>query len=319
MTHVVFRGNFKVPFTTECDLAAAMEEVGCTVVRLEEDQVSWPETVEACQTADVFYWVATWDYSHVWPQAQAHEAVAFLNERLPCVGSHLDLFFGLHRQPLVNEEAWFRLAHVFTADGDHDDEWKQAGVNHHWLPPAIAAASCYKGAYKTDLSADLAFVGSWQGYGHGEWWPQRKAMLDYLTGRYGARFRCWPPPGSPAVRMDALNGVIASAKVIIGDSCLASTSRRYFSDRAFETVGRCGFYVSPYIEGLAGILEDRIDCVYYPPGDFDALGETVDWYLEHSDERIGIAATGMAHVKAHETYADRVRTVFETIGVGCPA
>lgn len=314
---IAYRGNFSVPFSTESHVAASMEALGHTVVRLQESEVGWAETLDACSGADVFWWTSTWGYAHQWDQGEAFAAVELLNATLPTVAMHLDLFFGLARADQPAAEPWFRLRHVFTADGDHDAEWAALGINHHWMPPAVYGGECHVGTPRGRWRSDIAFVGSWKHYGHEEWWPHRRAMLEALQRRYGRRARFWPR--GPAVRGDDLNDLYASTKVVVGDSCLADRSVRYFSDRAFETVGRGGFLVMPRVEGLAELLVDGEHCRYFTPGDHDEMLGLVDHYLGHDEERERIRRAGQAHVRDHHTYAHRVAAILEQIGVAAPS
>lgn len=288
-----------------------MEQLGHTVVRMQEDEVSWADRLGACRYADLFWWVQTYDLAHHWDQAEARTAVEKLNGMLPTVSQHLDLWHGLARADQLAVEPFFRTRYVFTADGDHDDGWAALGVNHRWLPPAVYGPECVPGAPRSLFRSDIAFVGSWRGYGHAEWWPQRRAMLDFLRRRYRSRLRFWPR--GRAVRGADLNDLYASVKVTVGDSCFADRSTRYFSDRAFETVGRGGFLVMPYIPALAEMLTEREHCAYYTPGDLDELGATIDHYLADDGERERIRAAGQAHVAANHTYAHRVQAVLDVL------
>lgn len=313
---IAYRGNFSVPFSTESHVAASMESLGHEVIRLQESEVGWAETLDVCALADVFWWTSTWGYAHQWDQDEAAAAVEVLNDTLPTVAMHLDLFFGLSRDDQPAAEPWFRLRDVFTADGDHDDEWAALGINHHWMPPAVYGGECHPGTPRGRYQSDVAFVGSWRHYGHEEWWPHRRAMLEHLQRAYGRRLRLWPR--GPAVRGADLNDLYASAKVVVGDSCLADRSVRYFSDRAFETVGRGGFLVMPWVEGLAELLVDGEHCVYFPPGDHDEMCRLVDRWLADDEGRERIRRAGQAHVAARHTYAHRVVAILEQIGVDQP-
>ena len=309
---IVYRGNFGVDFSTESHVAASAEDAGHLVTRISEKDQGWDITRQAvahsaAQGTTMFLWTQTYDYAHRWPALDAFDFLAWCKgEGIPTVGLHLDRWWGLDRQGQVETEPFFRVAHLFTADGDSEDLWAGAGVNHHWLAPAVFGRECYRGEPRPEWECDIAFIGSHQDYGHREWWPKRKAMLDHLRARHGDRFRCWPDPGKPAVRGADLNDLMVSAKIVMGDACFADRSTRYTSDRLFETVGRGGFLIMPRTPAYEDQLIDGLDLAWWEHGDYAALDALIDHYLAHDDLRAKIAAHGMETVKAGHTYRHRV-------------
>ena len=72
----------------------------------------------------------------------------------------------------------------------------------------------------------------------------------YLKDIYGNRYSKfgWPETFH---RNAQLNNLYANSKIAIGDSvCIGFNHERYWSDRVFETIGRGGFIIHPYIKGL---------------------------------------------------------------------
>jgi glycosyl transferase family 1 len=309
--HIVFRGNFGVSFSTESHVAASMEALGHTVVRLQEQLVSWPETLAACEDADVFWWTQTRGYALNWDENDAHATLARIGERIPTVGFHLDRWVGLEREHQLGEDAFFRVQHLFTADGDNQDVFDAHGINHLWSPPAVYGAECVPGTPQRRYASDVAFVGNWRGGYHDEWWPARKRMLDFVRRTYRNRAVFWPR--GRAVRGQDLNDLYASVKVVVGDSCFADRSRFYMSDRLFETVGRGGFLIFPHIEKAADMLVDGEHCRFYPWGDHAELKRIIDYYLAHDDERNRIRAAGQAFVRDNHTYAHRVQAILDVV------
>lgn len=322
---VAYRGNFQpdlpagvVPWSTEHHIAGSLEELGHQVVRIQEDRDDWVTTIRRSVSADVFLWTQTYGLAHRWDQTDARDALRILRDDMPTVGVHLDLWWGLEREHQVLEEPFFQeLGWVFTADGDHDDQWVEAGVHHHWSPPGVFGPECVPGRRHPQFAADVAFVGSWQGGYHDAWWPARQAMLDALRRRYRQRLKLWPR--GRAVRGQRLNDLYASTKVVVGDSCFADRADRYFSDRPFECVGRGGFLIMPWIRGLAEMLIDGEHCRYYPPGDHAELIRLIDHYLAHDDERERIRKAGMEHVAQEHTYARRMDDILTTVLSEAPA
>src|SRR3990167_7459477 len=84
---LVYRGNFLpdlppgvIPWSTETHVAGSLELLGHKVIRIQEDKISWTETIEQCrnQHADLFLWTSTFGMAHQWDQHQAWEAVKIL-------------------------------------------------------------------------------------------------------------------------------------------------------------------------------------------------------------------------------------------------
>ena len=230
---------------------------------------------------------------------------------MPTMGFHLDRWWGLDRADQIPLEPFFRVDTLATADGGHEAEWKDIGVNHVWSPPAVYHAEAYDGTPQRKFKCDIAFVGSWRHYGHEEWWPVRKAMLDYLRYRYGSRFRCFPR--GPAIRGADLNNLYASCKVAVGDSCLSGGARAYFSDRVPETLGRGAALVHPYVEGIEDYFRADEHFAAYPVGDFEAMGARIDALLQDSDAREALRRRGSEHVRASQTYRDRLEALLAAV------
>lgn len=291
---------------------AALEELGHTVDRLQEGETTWGEVIGRCADADVFWWTQTLGLAETMaPNGERRAAVDKLNAMLPTVGAHLDVWWGLAREDQLADGAFFRVRHLFTADGDHDEGWARLGINHRWSPPGVHRPECRPGDPDPKWRSDVAFVGSWRHYGHPEWWPTRRAMLGRVRARYGRRFKCWPR--REAVRGTDLNDLYASAKVVVGDQCFADRSTWYLSDRLTETVGRGGFLIYPRVPAATGLLVEGVHCAYYTPGDWGDLCAKIDHYLEHDSERERIRAAGQAWVRDHHTYTNRAATILRQI------
>lgn len=322
---VVFRGNFQfdlpehlnhgVPWSTEHYVAQAWEERGHEVVRVQENAVDWPETVDACEGADLFLWTCTWGYAHQWDQAGAHAAVERLNGMLPTAFWHLDKWWDLPRVDQVagpDPEPWTKLAHVFTADGGNQDRWESIGVNHHWLAPGVAASECVEGSYRPEMASDVAFVGNWRGGYHPEW-GHRAVLVRWLRHRYGHRAKLWP--AHEQVRGRNLADLYASAKVVVGDSCLVGGRGRYCSDRIPETLGRHGFLLHPHVEGVTDgdLWTAGVDLECWDVDDFGRLGALIEQYVDDADGRDRIRHHGAETTRQRHTFANRVDEVVAAV------
>lgn len=303
--HVTYFGNFRPPHSTENHVMQALEALGDEVdARQENDLEAWGPVPDS----DLVLWTRTWDLPD-FPQRTMLDACAARG--IPTVGFHLDRWWGLDRQHEITEHPFFSCSLVITADGGHDDEWKTAGVNHHWMPPAVSEFECRPGLADFDAYGnDVTFVGSWGGY-HPEW-PHRAQLIAHLQEWFDedGRLGLWPKPNQEAVRGAPLRDLYASTKVCVGDSCLVPPIHHYWSDRIPETLGRGGFLLHPHVDGLDEYYTPGEHLVCWTLGDWDELRELIEYYVSHDDERQKIADAGRDHVLAHHTYTERMRQLW---------
>lgn len=310
MTTVAYIGNFTRPWCTETHVAGSLEQLGHTVARVQENEIDWAALPGI--DADLVLWTRTW-------AVDTPAALQALDElrarRIPTVSYHLDRWWGLEREHQVMSEPFFRTDLVITPD-DQAEQWAAAGVNHMWMPPAVYAAECGLVAPNPRRwPYDVVFVGSYP-YPHPGWAAYRHQTVTRLRRRYGRRFGILPRRGQ-SIRGRDLQELYATVPIIVGDSCLVGTPRRYTSDRIPETVGRGGLLIHPHVAGVTdgSLYTDREHLATYPLGDFDELLRLVDHYLDHRSEAEAIRTAGRAHVAVHHTYEIRMRTVLDTVAV----
>lgn len=85
------------------------------------------------------------------------------------------------------------------------------------------------------------------------------------------------------------------------------------SDRVYETLGRGGFLIHPWIDGMELEFQDCEHLVYYEYGDFAGLKAKIDYYLEAHEERECIRSAGHEYVKRHCTYMHRMAAILEAV------
>lgn len=303
---IAFRGNFLPSHSTESHVSATMEAMGHRVIRIQENKMSWEQTVEAAQAADIFWWTCTWHED----LDGGHAALRALT--IPTVSHHLDLYVGLHREGWIDTDPFWRTKYVFTADGGHDDYFAAHGVNHHWIRPGVYDAECRPGYMHARWRGDIAFIGNYRHY-HKEW-PYRVELIDWLRRTYGSRYKHYAGGVGPVVRGQDLNDVLASTKIIIGDSlCFNFTQPNYWSDRVYETLGRGGFMIHPYIPGMEQEFIDGEHLRFYRFGDFDQLHDLIHYYLRDKAERTHIQRRGHEFVKRNATYRNRLAEIFAVL------
>jgi len=307
-------GNFEPLHSTENHVRKALVAGGHEVLVCQENiPAAWESLCIAItrRAVDVVLWTHTQfpDLDHGVQRRMLDDAAQY---RIPTVGYHLDRWWGLAREHLVHEEPFFQCDVVCTADGGHEDEWAAAGVEHRWFPPAVlgAEATSHQRA-RPGFAADVAFVGSWQDY-HPEW-RYRIELVEWLRATFGDRLAVYPQRGRPSIRGQALRDVYASVKVVVGDSCLSGGITRYWSDRVPETLGRGGFLIHPWVDGMGDHFEDDRHFVSYSIGEFDQLRELIEFYVANTSERDCVAGWGREHVLKHHTYEVRMRDLVALI------
>jgi hypothetical protein len=300
-------GNFRPSWSTETYVAKSFELIGEQLVRLQEDEVDSEQVIQAASRfhADLVLWTRTWGVKD--GREGGFKMVEALRRKgISTATLSLDLYWGLNREPMLNEEAMWRTDIVFTADGGRQADFERAEINHVWLPPAVFAPDCFRGKAREEYRADVIFVGSCQAY-HREW-PFRRALIGELKRVYGGRFQHWGD--ARYIRGWDLNDLYASVKVVVGDSLARP---RYWSDRVPETIGRGGMLVASKIDGMEEEgYEDARHLMYYPPGDLPECIRNIDVALQlpTTDKMI---EEGMSLVKRRHTYSHRCRTILDAV------
>ncbi|PTT92001.1 hypothetical protein DBR42_02855 [Pelomonas sp. HMWF004] len=319
---IAYIGNFRPTYSHETHLAASFEALGHSVVRIQENTASPVGVARACEEADLLLWTRTWGLQ--WRGVDVRAWLKDLGHRhgIPTVSEHPDLYVGLDRGQALSSDPFWCTDFVFTADGGSPAAFERMGIRHYPLRAAVYGRDCVLAEHDPALAAEVAFVGSGTLDGriyHREW-PYRRELLQFLVKTYGTRFRkhgAQPIHGGLAfVREKRLNQVYASTRVVVGDTlCLGPEDSleprfqhaEYWSDRIYETLGRGGFLIHPYICGLEREFTDGVHLRYYTYGDFAQLRRLIDHYLDdaNADERERIRLAGHQHAAQSCTYAHR--------------
>lgn len=306
MTRVAYLGNFAAPWCTEVHVAASLAALGHEVVRIQEGETPALAVPARAAECDLFLWTQTYGLAARSSIPARQQMLGELRAAgIPSAGFHLDRWWGLSREDQIATEPFFRVDKLFTADGGHDEQWAAQGIDHVWSPPAVFHAECAPGTPTPRYNRDLCFVGNWRGSYHPEW-RHRYDLVRHLQMRYHRRCGFYPVKASQQIRGTRLNHLYATVRIVVGDSCLVGDATRYFSDRIPETLGRGGFLLHPYVEGIEHLFTDGKHLRFFPAGDFDELDRLVSYYLEHDDERRQIAEEGRRHVLEHHTYVHRM-------------
>lgn len=304
-----YLGNFGPENSTENHVATALRRGGHEVVeRQENDLGAWRAAADEMDEFDVTLWTRTGWEPALPRNLQRLVLQAGDRHNRPVVGYHLDRWWGLNREPQVHRELFFKAHLVVTADGGHEEQWAQAGVNHHWLPPAVLGVQAAElGSYREEYDVPVGFVGSWREY-HAEW-SYRTRLVSWLIEELRDDFRVW----EGGVRGRDLADLYATVQVIVGDSCLAGGATHYWSDRIPETLGRGGFLIHPAVEGLSEHFTPGEHLATYELGDFDGLRDTIRTYMGDAYACERISKAGREHVLTHHTYERRVAQLVEEL------
>lgn len=229
------------------------------------------EVLRRCKDADLFLWLRTHMND---PHGDAYAMLRRIEDAgVPTVGMHMDLYWNLpQREPLVNvqQNPWWSCQRVYTADGGHQAEFAERGVNHFWMPPGmgdryfglatIPTPCMYKKRY--------VFVGSNSKGIHGD---HRGKLLLWAKKRYKSGFQHYGIHNK--TYGDNLSLVYAVARVALGDSAPADY---YWSDRIPTTMGRGGILAYPRTPGLAEQGYDDSNMLLFDRYEFDELGARID-------------------------------------------
>lgn len=310
---VAYVGNFTQEHCTEVHVAAALEELGCQVLRLQENAADLTTIEKAGIGADLLLYTRTWGFGD-------RQAAIDMLRTVELAGTvtasfHLDLYLGLNRANTLDGDPFWATGWVFTPDGDPVSEavFAERGIRHVWSPPAVHGPECYAGTVRREYVSPVCFVGSYP-YPHPEW-TYRNQLVEWLSTTYGAGFRRYGS-GSMTIRNGPLNDLYASVGVVVGDTlCPGFTKPNYWSDRLTETLGRGGVLVWPRVAGVEelGFDLDGGHASGYTFGDFDELRHKVDWLIEHPTEAREMAARGQQYVRDHHTYRHRMAALLSAL------
>lgn len=306
MKKIGFIGNFIPPFSTENDRKWSFEKLGHKVFTFQENDTTPEELLMCLPKLDLLFYSHTHDPAYVIPDLiKVFQKAKEMG--VPTVSVHLDRWAWLKRVEDVGKEATWFTEYIFMADGSPEAVklYKKFKLNWHYLKPGVVERDCYIADPAPEVFPhEIVFVGS-RGY-HPEY-PEREALVHFLQKVYGDRFGHYGNDGLGVVRGEDLNTLMATAKVVVGDSCFGGRPN-YVSDRYYETRGRGGFLLHPKVEGV-----DHHGVGFYNPRNLNDLKKQIDYYLEDSTEREILRNQGFSWVKENETYTNRAKEMLEVI------
>lgn len=314
---ISFLGNFSVDYSSESQHAKTLESMGHTVNKLQEAEASAEDILAKASSSNLFIWIHT----HGWATKGHITMDTVLKElkklNIPTITYHLDLWLGLDRQKDLREDPFYSMIEHFFATDKLMADWfnENTKVKGHYLPAGVFENETIMLDKDAKEVPEIVFVGS-RGY-HPEW-PYRPQLISWLEDTYKDNFGHYSgEEGSMGLKRGLhLNQLLADTKIVIGDSlCINFVYPHYWSDRVYETIGRGGFLIMPYIQGLDDYFEDGKHLVFYEFGDFKDLKAKIDFYLQNNEAREYIRHQGFELVKSRDTYTDRWQAIFEELGL----
>lgn len=275
---IAFIGNFG-PMCTEWETREGFRNLGHSVTSYQENDVAlWDELIEDVNLFDLILWTRTRSYAELaGAERQWKLATVAARHKVPIVGIHADLWWGLKRVRELTEDPYFQVIDVFfSADGAHNNEFANLGIMNYWCLPAIAESRTGKGQPREEFKNEIAFVGSWDGGYHKE--AERHALIAWLDKEFGSRVRFWPGLGQGRIWGDDLSDLYASVKLAVGDSANIGGAGYYCSDRIPNTLGRGCMLAHPYVKGVMGTGEpfDHPALVPWPEGNWKEAAEIIE-------------------------------------------
>lgn len=305
-------GNFDPPHSTENELRKALEALNCQVDTYQEgDPAAWQRLRDDVKDANFVVWTRTASELNKIPMPLQEAVMSKARQwDVPTVGYHLDIWWDLPRAREMTTVPYFRMVDFFcSADGGHEKQFADVGINHRWFPPGVSEFECVPGNPRKEFKAPLGFVGCWDGTYHKEW-RHRQDLVRHLKG-HGCRF--WPEPGKHAVRGPDLRDLYASVDVVVGDACLVGPDGHYWSDRVPETLGRGGVLVHPRVQGMDAWFTPGEHLEVWDIGDWVGLDKIIAELQADPERRKALSIAGREHVLKHHTYTVRMQQVIDML------
>lgn len=281
---IAFIGKFNRLWDEEY-IARSFEMLGCTVIRLQEDRMTPHEIIESLEFTkpDIVMWTKL-----MVPQP---EKVRDYCMKYITVCWVFDLYFNYVREYRLTSHPAFTADYVFTTDGGNDERFKKLGINHKCVRQGIYSEECHLVPHR-EIEHEIIFVGSLNPH-----YPERNELIKELGAEvFGNK---------EEVRGMALNELYASTRIVIGDSY---PSKRYWSNRIVETLGRGGFLIHKEVEGLK---EEYPYLVTYT--DKEDLKRKIEYYKEYEAERRLIIKQNHRWVANHYTMDRKCREILNYI------
>jgi len=273
-------------------IAEAFENIGCDVIRIE--QSTDPQLIHRKilqNKPDILLFT-----KYVLPKEVLNAVERGREWGMKAVCWLFDLYWGYHREYRIKEN-YFRADFVFTTDGGHDKEWKEAGINHKCVRQGIRTKECF---LAEGIPQGVIFIGS-----DNPTYPYRQKMLGELIRDFNLKW--YGRDDTDSIRGTNLNKLFAHVKIVVGDSVY---SPYYWSNRVVETLGRGGFLIHPEVEG---IKEEYPYLITYEKDNIQDLKDKIKYYLDNEKERRELIEINWRYVLANFTIETKCQEILAHI------
>lgn len=237
-----------------------------------------------------------------WPTVSELAEVA---KRMPCAYWHFDMIRSQVDDPTLRARSESRIRwcrdvnpHVvlgFHTDGDFVAEDETGKLR--WLMQGADERTLGYGAEVPEWPKDVDIIFTGMKH-HGR---DRANHIDHLQQRWGDRFAV-VGDGGPKRRLHGreLADLFASVKIVVAPD--GPNTDRYWSNRAYLTLGLGGFLLHPHCEWLRlHYVHSELHCYH----DRDQLDNLIENYLDNPDEREALRRRGHEATKRKNLYRHR--------------
>lgn len=290
--NIFYLGNFELPHRTENYVSWAFNTLG---VNVKKRQVTKSMTLAIVKNQIKTYNpdVVLFSKNNIpWFKELIHWCKT---EGILTVCWIFDLMWGLPRSNKFAKLPQYKTDVLFATDGGNQKNWEQVGANQVTVRQGIHLPEAFLAEPLPYKVPELAFIGT--NYSHGG----RRLMINWMRGYYGHRFHHYNN-----VRGVDLNRLLASTQLVIGDSY---PSENYWSNRAYEILGRGGVLLHPDTVGLdkefnSGEHYFRFKRIVRK-ADFISLQRKINLLLENPDNIKKVRLQGFNLVSQNYTYVHR--------------
>lgn len=288
---IAYIGNFQKMWDEEY-IARAFEELGHQVGRITEHD---PKILQQIQwfAPDVVLWAKL-------RTPQALRVVDYCRRnKIKTVCWVWDLYWDYeNREHKIQTDPMFQADLVFTSDGGHQKQWESVGIKHKCIRQGIHEPECYR--EDAEKEYDVVFVGSMNVFN-----SDRNSMISKIKEDFDLHW--FGKDNSDEIRGPKLNRLYGKTKIVVGDSVY---SPNYWSNRVVETLGRGGFLIHQYVEGIE---KEYPYLVTYKRGDYKDLKEKIGHYLQNPKEREALIEKNLQWVKENHLCKHRCKELCENL------
>jgi 2-polyprenyl-3-methyl-5-hydroxy-6-metoxy-1,4-benzoquinol methylase len=298
---ILYLGDFSTSWRHEALAANALEDLGNSVDRLQENLVPSPEHVlEALDRGRydclLFYKGRIGARTPAEQLTPTGEAIATVlaQARVPAYTWYVDRALGFDVDP--SREEWMRRVAPLCRVAFVADAALAATDRARWhiLREPVAAEHVQPWHVPDGERQDLAFLGQLYGPRAAELGPVEAAYpVRIIAGTYGAD----------------LSRAVRGHKVILGPRypCVPG----YWGNRLYVVLGHGGFFLAPEVEGMRD--EGFVPGTHYAPLSDDPVADVCNW-LRRPKTRERIARAGQALVLSRFTYSHAAFELGRMIG-----